>query len=95
MENDWSLQISVSLYHYYDEILNQMRQNEFKGDVDLEIIKELGLRIQFTFKSSLARNQLALRLDQATIIRQKQYWDQLTVDSIIKTGDEDPLTIYN
>lgn len=46
-----------------------MRYNEFKGDVDEEISKELGLKIQFTFMSSLARNQLALRLDQATIVR--------------------------
>jgi hypothetical protein len=71
-----------------------MRYNEFKGVLDEELTKSVGLKIQFTFMSSITRNELALRLDQATIVREKYYWDHLALKYPIVTGDKDPYTTF-
>jgi hypothetical protein len=71
-----------------------MRYNEFKGVLEEELTKNIGLKIQVTFMSSITRNELALRLDQATIVREKYYWDHLALKNSIKTGNKDPYTIF-
>jgi len=71
-----------------------MRYNEFKGVPDLALTAVIGLKIQFTLMSSITRNELALRLDQATIVREKYYWDALARRNPITTGEKDPYTIF-
>lgn len=71
-----------------------MRYNEFKGVLDEEVTKNVALKIQLTFMSSIIKNELALRLDQATIVREKHYWDHLALRNPVMTGDKDPYTIF-
>ena len=42
-----------------------MKENEFTGQLDDDLSKKLQLKLQYTFMSTINRNMLSLRLDQA------------------------------
>jgi hypothetical protein len=83
IDNEWTLDLD------YNTILNKMRYNEIKSVLDEQLTAMLDLKLQLTLLSCISRHQLALRLDQAQIVRSKTYWHSM-VQTVHHLPQKDP-----
>ena len=62
----------------YDKVLKDQREAKNPGSlINQELSQQLRLRLSLAFLSNIANNELTLRLDQALVVRQNQYFHKM------------------